>query len=83
MVCKTRVGCLLVFFCVANKLAISDTLFCKNKSRLITFLSGGNHTEIDFILVKRAQLKKIKDTKVLISKECIMQDKLFVWDLVV
>ena len=83
MVCKTRVGCLLGFFCVANKLAISDTLFCKNKSRLITFLSGGNHTEIDFILVKRAQLKKIKDTKVLISKECIMQDKLFVWDLVV
>ena len=83
MVCKTRVGCLLGFFCVANKLAISDTLFCKNKSRLITFLSEGNHTEIDFILVKRAQLKKIKDTKVLISKECIMQDKLFVWDLVV
>ena len=73
----------IVYFCVANKLAISDTLFCKNKSRLITFLSGGNHTEIDFILVKRAQLKKIKDTKVLISKECIMQDKLFVWDLVV
>ena len=73
----------IVYFCVANKLAISDTLFCKNKSRLITFLSGGNHTEIDFILVKRAQLKKIKDTKVLISKECIMQDKLLVWDLVV
>ena len=73
----------IVYFCVANKLAISDTLFCKNKSRLITFLSGGNHTEIDVILVKRAQLKKIKDTKVLISKECIMQDKLLVWDLVV
>ena len=50
---------------------------------LITFLSGGNHTQIDFILVKRAQLKNMKDTKVFISKECIMQDKLLVWDLVV
>ena len=72
-----------VYFCVANKLAITNTLFRKNKSMLITFLSGGNHTQIDFILVKRAQLKNIKDTKVFISKECIMQDKLLVWDLVV
>ena len=44
-------------FCVANKLAITNFFFHKNKSRLITFSSGGNHTQIDFILVRRAQLK--------------------------
>ena len=60
-------------FSVANKLAITNTFFRKNKSRLITFSSGGNHAYIDFILVARAQLKNIKDTKVPRSEECITQ----------
>ena len=70
-------------FCVANKLAITNTFFHKNKSRLITFSSGGNHAQTDFILVTRAQLKNIKDTKVISSKEYITQHKLLVCDLVV
>ena len=60
-------------FSVANTLAITNTFFRKNKSRLITFSSGGNHAYIDFILVTRAQLKNIKDTKVPRSEECITQ----------
>ena len=65
-------------FCVANKLPITNTFFCKNKSRLITFSSGGNHKQIDFILVRRAQLKTIMDTKVISSEKCITQHKLLV-----
>ena len=49
----------------------------------ITFLSGANHKEIDFILVRRAQLKNIKDIKVISSEECFTQHKLLVCDLVV
>ena len=75
-------GLCILDFCVSNKLAIINTFFCKNKSRLITFSSGGNHTHIDFILVRRAQLKNIKDTKVISSEECITQHKLLVYDLV-
>ena len=60
-------------FCVANKLAITNTFFRKNKSRLLIFSSGGNHTQIDFILVMRAQLKNIKDTKVISSEECSIE----------
>ena len=70
-------------FCVANKLAITTTFFCKNTSRLINFSYRGNHAQIDFILVRRALLKNIKATKVTGSEECITQHKLLVCDLVV
>ena len=65
---RNQDGLRILNFCVANKLAITNTFFCKNKSRFITFSSGGNHTQIEFILVRRAQLKNIQDTKVTLSK---------------
>ena len=64
---------LILDFSVANKLAVANTFFQKNNSRLITFSSGGNHTQIDCFLVRRARLKSIKNTK-----ECITQHKLLV-----
>ena len=66
----------ILAFCVANNLAVTNTFFRKKKRRLITFSSGGNHTQIDFILVRRAQLKNIKGMKVISSEECITQHKL-------
>ena len=66
-------------FYVANKFAVASTLFQKNISRLITYSSGGNLTQIE-ILVKTSILKNIKDTKVISNKECIVQHKLLVCD---
>ena len=80
---RNQDGLRILDFCVAYKLAITNTFFHKNKSMVITFSSYGNHTKIDFILVRRAQLKNIKDTKVISSEECIIQHKLLVCDLVV
>ena len=80
---RNQDGLRILDFGVANKLVITNTFFCKNKSRLVTFSSEGNHTQIDFILVRRAQLKNIKDTKVISSEECITQRKLLACDLVV
>ena len=70
---RNQDGLRILNFCVADKLAITNTFFRKNKSGLITFSSGGNYTQIEFILVSRAQLKNIKDTKVISSEECITQ----------
>ena len=53
---RNQDGLRVLNFCVANKLAITNTFFHKNKSRLITFSSGGNRTQIDFITVRRARL---------------------------
>ena len=80
---KNQDGLRILDFCEANRLASTNTFLRKNKNRLITFTSGGNHTQIDFIIVRRAQLKNIKDTKVFSSEECITQYKLHVCDLVV
>ena len=77
--------CLQLRFLVRTTIlhAITNIFFRKNKSRLITFSFGGNHTQIDLILVRRAQLKYIKDTKVISSEDCITQHKLLACDLVV
>ena len=68
------VGLCILDFRLANKLAIINTFF-----RIISFLSGGNHRQIAFILLRRAQLKNIKDTKVIKSEECITQHKNLVY----
>ena len=60
------VGLCILDFCLANKLAITNTFFRKNKSSLISFLSGGNHTQIAFILLRRARVKSaLHNTKTL------------------
>ena len=51
---RNQDGLCILDFCVANKLAFTNIFFGKNKSRLITFPSRSNHTQIDFILVRRA-----------------------------
>ena len=50
-------------FRVANKLAVANTFFQNNISKLVTYLSGGNHTQVDYILVKRSNLCNIKETR--------------------
>ena len=69
-------------FCVANKHAVANTLFQRNISTLITYSSGGNQTQIDYILVKRFNLKNIKDTKAISSQKWITQQKVLVCKLI-
>ena len=40
---RNQDGLHILDFCVTNKLAITNTFFRKNKSRLVTFSYGGNH----------------------------------------
>ena len=69
-------------FCVAIKLAVTNTFFQKNISRLITHSFGGNQTQIDYILGIRSNRKNIKDTTAISSEEYIAQHKLLVCDLI-
>ena len=75
-------GLRLLDFCVANQLAITNTFFNKSIPRLITFSSGGNETQIDYLLVRRSQLKWVKNVNVISSEECISQHKLLVGDII-
>lgn len=64
-------GLCLLDFWVSNQLAIVNTFFKKNATRLITYSSEGCHAQIDYLLVRKSQLKNIKDINVICNEECI------------
>ena len=48
---------------------------------LITYQSGNAKTQIDFILLRKRNLKMAKDIKVIPSEECVPQHKLLICEL--
>jgi hypothetical protein len=54
-------------------LALVNTFFNKNEENLITYKSGGNSSQIDFILTRRADLKEMQDCKVIPGEEVVSQ----------
>ena len=50
--------------------------------QLITYSSGGNSTQIDYILVRISRLKNVKNINAIGSEECVTQHRLLVCDLV-
>ena len=47
-------------------LALVNTFFNKKEEHLITYNSGGNSSQIDFIMTRRADLKEMRDCKVIL-----------------
>ena len=74
-------GITILDLCTAADLAVTNTFFTKSDSRLITYHSGTAQSQVDYILVRRSELKMVRDTKVIGSEECITQHKLLVCDL--
>ena len=73
-------GISLLDLCVALDLAVVNTFFEKAASRLITYKSGSASTQIDYMLVRRSDLRLVRDSKVIGSEECISQHKLLISD---
>ena len=67
--------------CAAADLVVTNTHFTKSDSRLVTYRSGNSCSQIDYILVRRTDLKLVWDVKVIGSEECVSQHKLLVSDL--
>ena len=57
-------GRMLLKFCNLKYLCVANTWFKKEK-RKVTYRSGGNKTEIDFVLVEKESRKFFKDVKVI------------------
>ena len=51
-------------------LAIANTFFQKNDQHLITYRNGDRMSTIDYIIVRRDEIRSIKDCKV-IPGECV------------
>ena len=63
-------------FAVAQNLVVSNSRFTKRVSHLVTYQSGKNQNQIDYILVKRQNTKSLSDVKVIPNDECVTQHKL-------
>ena len=76
-------GLRILDLCSATDMAVTNTFFDKNQNKLITYSSGENKSQIDYILVKRSFLKYVRDVKIIRNEECVTQHKLLVADITI
>ena len=67
-------------FAESYNLGIVNTFFQKQEEHLITYKSGSRRATIDYILVKRTDLKAAKDCKVIPGESTAMQHRILVMD---
>ena len=71
-------GIVFLDFAVALGMAVVNTWFVKKESQKISFESGGNRTTVDYVMVRREDLSKVKDMKVVPGESCVLQHRLLV-----
>ena len=71
-------GRMLLDFCVQKELCVANTWYKKRDERKVTYSSGGNDTEIDFVLVGKEKRKYLRDVKVIPGE---LQHRLVVVDV--
>ncbi|GKA98478.1 craniofacial development protein 2-like protein [Tanacetum coccineum] len=77
---RNEEGHLILDFATAHDLAVANSYFKKRDHHLITFQSGGHCTQIDYLLVRRGDLKACKDCKVFPREACSSQHRLLAMD---
>ncbi|EDO45072.1 predicted protein, partial [Nematostella vectensis] len=73
-------GVRLLDFAVANELVITNSMFQKRSSHLVTYQSGGASTQVDYILTRKNNFRHVTNTKVVPNEECALQHKLVICD---
>ena len=68
-------------FVVSFDLAIANTFFRKREEHYITYMSGGNKAQIDFMMYRRSNLVEIKNCKVIPGDHVAPQHRLVVMDV--
>ena len=63
-------------FAVAHDLVVGNTHFHKKENNLITYQSGGNSSQIDYILVRKSDFKQVRNIKVILGEEVVTQHRL-------
>ena len=74
-------GSSILEFATAHNLVVANSFFKKRDVHLITFQSGGHNTQIDYLLVRRDDLKACKDCRVFPGEACSSQHKLIALDV--
>ena len=61
--------------------AIVNTFYSKRREHLLTYNSGGNATVIDYVMVRRENLKELKNCKVIPGEAVATQDRMLVMEM--
>ncbi|XP_071739940.1 uncharacterized protein [Rutidosis leptorrhynchoides] len=79
---RNEEGRSILEFAIAHELVIANSFFKKRDAQLATFHSGDRSTQIDFLLLRKGELRTCRDCKVLPALTCSSQHRLLVMDLV-
>ncbi|XP_071729258.1 uncharacterized protein [Rutidosis leptorrhynchoides] len=78
---RNEEGLSILDFAIAHDLAVANSFFKKTGAQLATFHSGGHSTQIDYLLLRKGDLRTCGDCKVLTDLTCSSQHRLLVMDL--
>ncbi|GJX67626.1 retrovirus-related pol polyprotein LINE-1 [Tanacetum coccineum] len=78
---RNEKGRAILDFATAHDLGIVNLYFKKRDHHLITFQSGGRCTQIDYLLVRRGDLKACKDCRFFPREACSSQHSLLALDI--
>ena len=68
-------------FGVAHDIVVANTHFHKKDNHLITYHSGGNSSQIDYILVRKSDFKQVRNIKAIPGEKVATQHRLLVSDI--
>ncbi|GKB13220.1 craniofacial development protein 2, partial [Tanacetum coccineum] len=78
---RNEEGRAILDFAIAHDLVVVNSYFKKRDHHLVTFQSGGRCTQIDYLLVRRGDLKACKDCRVFPREACSSQHSLLALDI--
>ena len=78
---RNEEGDKLLHLAQAFDLAIVNTFYSKRGEHLLTYKSGGKATVIDYIMVRRENLKELKNCKVIPVESVATQHRMLVMEM--
>jgi len=70
----------LLEFADSTNMKIINTTMDKPPRKRITFSSGGNKTQVDYILVQEAERKRVRNVNTIAMEDCVRQHRLLYID---
>nr|GEZ63425.1 hypothetical protein [Tanacetum cinerariifolium] len=78
---RNEKGRTILEFATAHDLVVVNSFFKKRDAHLITFHSGDHDTHIDYLLMRKRDLRLCKDCKVFPGEVCFSQRRLLALDI--
>ncbi|GKG19366.1 tyrosyl-DNA phosphodiesterase 1, partial [Tanacetum coccineum] len=73
---RNEEGRTILEFATAHDMVVANSFFKKTEAHLITFQSGGHYTQIDYLLVRKGDLRACKDCRAFPGETCSSRHRL-------